>query len=96
MSKLESEDLVVCQSCGSRMKELTLCNTRSRVCDEPYLQRCTVIVCEHCEFCQNCRRRKQDLRNGLIKHRYGRDNQTDYCAWYLERLKQEFNEEPEE
>lgn len=82
------------------MKELTLCNKRSRGYDEekkkPCLLRCSSIVCEYCEVCEPCRTRKQELQNGLIKHRYGRDDQTKCCAWYLDQLKQEFNEEPEE
>lgn len=96
MSKLESEDFIFCSYCNVRMQEILLCKTRSQKYDlnnNKMIVRCQIIVCEHCESCVSCRERYQELKNGLIRNRYDRNDQQERCQWYIDHLKSEFNED---
>lgn len=96
MSKLETEDYIFCSYCNGFMSQILLCKTRSQRYDlnnKKMLVRCDNIVCEHCESCHGCRERYHELKNGLIKSRYGRNDQQEGCQWFIDSLKAEFNED---
>ena len=97
MSKLENTDNICCTYCNIKMNEILLCKNRSQrynLNNEMFLQRCQMIVCENCKYCESHFASYQELKNGLRKNRHGKPcPNKDRCEWYLQRLKYDHNKE---
>ena len=94
MSGLKEDEVIFCQYCNVKMKQILLCNTKRpyESKDDFYFQRCRNFICEKCKICEYCEKRTRELEDGLKKHKYGRDDEnTESCKWYLQALKSEFN-----
>lgn len=84
MSKLESTDFLHCMYCNSEMKEILLCKSRCLLNHRK--QRCHIIVCEDCEYCDGCEHDIVKLFYELKKCRFGKDNQSSACQWIVDSL----------
>ena len=94
MSELEDNDHMNCSYCKIFMNKILLCKNRSRHImndNTMVLQRCYMLVCADCEYCQGCQHRYQELKNRLKEQRYGKPFQKDSCADTIERLQNEHN-----
>ena len=96
MSELDDNDFISCMNCGIALNKIFLCKNRSRyytINTETRWQRCTLIICEDCEYCNYHRRRYQELKNLLVDFRYGKPFPKDGYERILEKLANEFNED---
>jgi len=91
MSGLNNSDCIGCQNCGTEMIQILLCINKSVMIgseNKKQHRRCHNIICKDCEYCIGCRKRIEEMKDGLRKCRYGRkDENMEGCKWYLNELK---------
>src|SRR5277367_422243 len=91
MFELEDDEAVYCMSCGTTMKEIELCKSRSNCyyeCIGNFKKRCHTITCKDCEYCVSCEDQIQKYKNELKRNRYGKKNEDkEICKYFIKRLK---------